>query len=214
MKEDVLFDIVLNASSISISDIVNKCMNEPLVYWEIEQILSAYDRKKRFELFIALNDSVLHNDKFLAFKAFREAYCSSDNIYEKIKSSPICFDLKSFIKNVDNKNGGVKSTMNPTEEKFYDELKNCFTIYRGISVTEHESKDYGVSWSLSKKEAENYLNFSANNINGEGGILSKSINKEDVITIFSVCETLNGDAKNEIIYINHGEQPTFEKINN
>jgi hypothetical protein len=83
------------------------------------------------------------------------------------------------------------------EKKYYNDLPSKFKIYRGISQNEHETKDFGISWSLSEEMAKKYVYFNKNKVEeGKGGVIDTTVEKKDILTIFLVHEDL------EIIYIN------------
>ena len=180
----------------NIVDIHKELLNRKITYEIAQQILYDFDRNKRFEVFIALNDSTLKNDSLLSFRVFREAYCSSDNIFKQIKNSIFTFNLKGYLNNLQNNGFDFINAMYEEERKYYNDLPNNLKIYRGISQIEQDSKDYGISWSLSREMATNYIYYSKNEVeNGNGGIIDIDIEKQNILTVFSV----HGDK--EIIYI-------------
>ena len=180
----------------SITDVHSKCSGESLNYEEAEQFLYAFNlgRDKRFELFIALYDATLKNDPITAFRVFREAYCASDNIYMQINNSQFPFNLKEFLVFTKKQIIDFQNLMYEDEKKYYNELPNSFTIYRGLSEEEHKNENYGISWSLSKEDAEKYIYFDKNKVL-KGGLVSVNINKKDILTVFCV------HGKKEIIYL-------------
>lgn len=172
---------------------------------EYQSILYNTIRNKRFEKFIELYDSDLKNDVNLCFRIFREAYCSTDNIFNQIKNSGSSFDIKKFL--TDNQKNGINFTelMTDKEKEFYKNLPDKLIVYRGAGQDEIESKNYGISWSLSEEEAGRYISFGPNNVdNDKGQILKDEIDKKDIITVFSVYESFNC-FKNEIIHITEGQ---------
>ncbi len=200
----------------SIDDLHKECQNLELDYNQAQSILycTEFPREKRFEIFIALYDATLKNDPNLSFKVFREAYCATDNIYTQVKGNSFSFDLKFFLESIVKCNVDFSSLRSDIENKFYMSLKENFMIYRGISQNEYDSRDFGISWSLTKEEAKKYICFGPNKVKDlEGGILSKEINKNDILTTFSVYENMTDkEPKNEIIYINQGSKPNYEKM--
>lgn len=196
---DNLFEEILNRldrKSMSINDVYNKCLGKNISYNQAEQFFYSTDRSERFELFIALYEASLKNNLQVAFKAFREAYCASDNIYTQIQNSVFDFDIKGFIFFMQKQNVNFLELMYESERKYYDNLPKVFTIYRGMSNAEHESKNYGISWTLSEDTAKKYIYFDKNNVEkGDGGLASIEITKDSVITVFSV------HGVEEIIYL-------------
>jgi hypothetical protein len=198
MTEKLFIEILnkLDHKSMSINDVYNECLGKSVSYNQAEQFFYSTERSKRFELFIALYEASLKNNFQVSFRAFREAYCTSDNIYAQIKNSLFRFDIKGFIFSIQEQNIDFLEFMSDDEKSYYDDLPEVFTIYRGMNNAEYESKNYGVSWSLSKETAEKYIYFDKNNVqNGNGGLANIEVNKSDIITIFSV------HGEKEIIYL-------------
>ena len=54
----------------------------------------------------------------------------------------------------ESKEPGRNYLMNNKERKYLDKLPEQITIYRGMTKVEQESKDFGVSWTLTKERAE------------------------------------------------------------
>lgn len=194
-----LFEEILNKldrKSMSINNVYNECLGKNISYSQAEQFFYSTDRSERFELFIALYEASLKNNPKVAFRAFREAYCASDNIYTQIKRSLFCFDIKSFISSMQKQNINFIEFMSEDEKSYYDNLPEIFTIYRGMSNIEHESQNYGISWTLSEDVAKQYIYFNKNNVQkGNGGLASIQTSKDSIITVFSV------HGAKEIIYL-------------
>ncbi|AZA77190.1 hypothetical protein EG347_06575 [Chryseobacterium sp. G0186] len=179
-----------------IIDIHSIFHNKQITYKEAELILYDFKRHERFEVFIALYEATLKNDLTTAFKVFREAYCASDHIFKQIKNSKSTFDLKMFLNFLKNNRVDFMALMTDREKKYYHDLPDRVTIYRGINEAEHISKNYGISWSLSEDTAMDYIYFDKNEVEkGEGGIIDLTVDKKDILTVFSVHRDL------EIIYI-------------
>jgi hypothetical protein len=198
MNSDLFTEIIdgLQFKAMDILTVHNKCQNTSITRLEAQQFIYSLGREKRFELFIALYNSTLCNDVITAFQVFKEAYCMSDNIYLQIGKSHFPFELKGFLKFLCLKDFDFFSLMSEDEKKYYDNLPDHFTIYRGVCYEEYISQNYGISWSLSKEKAQNYAYFSKNNVeDGSGGLLDNIIEKKDVLTVFNV----QGDY--EIIYL-------------
>lgn len=109
----------------TIIDYHTKYKTEKINYHEAEQLLYDFGRDERFELFIALYDATLKNNPNLAYIIFREAYCSSDNIYKQIENGKIIFNLKNFLNNLETQNFDFYSQMRENK-------KNTMTIYQTI----------------------------------------------------------------------------------
>lgn len=181
---------------------VNKQFHQKEIDYTSAQSL-LYDmtnRKKRFQVFIALYNATLKNNPILAAKVFREAYCVSDNIYNQIKNSKFPFKIKLFLKSIQTQGVNFIDLMNDDEREFYNRLPNHLRIYRGLCEAEYESRDFGISWSISKHEAEQYAYFHQNDVeDGKGRLFHLDIYKDNILTVFSVY-TYN-KIMHEIIYI-------------
>ena len=168
----------------------------------LQHIIYTTKRKERFLKFIELYHSKLKTELELAFKVFKHAYTATDNIFSQIEQSDNKFDLKDFLKDLKNSNIDFIKFMTKEERGFYDSLPNQVKIFRGIHKKEHDTRNYGISWTLSESEAENYVNFKPNMVEKDKGrIISCTIDKNKILTVFSVYEDLNKPPKNEIIYV-------------
>ncbi|AVR44790.1 hypothetical protein C7S20_05640 [Christiangramia fulva] len=122
----------------------------------------------------------------------RTAYECADGIFiyrEEVR--------ESFIKNEPEKS----SLMSAYEKRYLKSLGPIVQIYRGMTKTEAESGDFGVSWTLSLKKAEAFA-FEYSRVHGtpeERIVLSLDIKVSDVIAYFSGSER-------EIIYIHNPEE--------
>lgn len=114
---------------------------------------SSFDR---FKTFLEIKD--LLNDKDY-WKILSEAYTGSDNLYhlkEEVK--------EAFLED----RPYQKHLMNKEDLKVYKSLPERLIIYRGMTIEELQSKNFGVSWTLSKERAEFFAytygrNFSTDN---------------------------------------------------
>ena len=156
-----------------------------------EIILYDLSREIRFKAFLVLYYATLNENLDLTFKVFREAYCASDNIFRQIqeynKDYETKFHLKTFLRSLKDKGVDFINLLSPEEKEEYNKLPDKFKLYRGMNNDEYESNDYGISWSLEKKEAEKYVYFDKNNVSqGKGGVLEAEIQKKDVLAVFLV----------------------------
>lgn len=114
---------------------------------------SSFDR---FKTFLEIKD--LLNDKDY-WKILSDAYTGSDNLY-RLKA-----EVKaSFLEDRPYK----EYLMKEEDRKVFKSLPEKLKIYRGMTVEEYESGDFGVSWTLSKERAEFFAytygrNFSTDN---------------------------------------------------
>lgn len=186
----------LASKNVTIKELHAKCVSRNISDQQAQQFLYEVGRDDRFELFIALYDATLKNNPLTAFKAFKEAYCTSDNIHSQITKSQFAFDRKEFLNFVKRSGVDFLGLMSVEEKAYYDALPDQFRIYRGVSDQEYKSKDYGISWSISEGYAKNYIYFSKNNVaKGEGGLIDLFIDKNDVLSVFFDGRDM------EIIYI-------------
>jgi len=75
------------------------------------------------------------------------AYSGTDNLYQ----------YKEFLEIVlwENEERPFREYfMSKSERNYFKKLPKMITIYRGMTVAEFESGDFGLSWTLSKKVAE------------------------------------------------------------
>lgn len=115
------------------------------------------------------------------------AYTSSDNIHLQL---PYLFLKKLFLTDRQNR----ELLMSETERTYLESLPESVKIYRGCSLKEKNKKEFGISWTLSKKRAEFYTIFYRNGVK-DGVLIEKEINKKDIIAYFSDRD------EQEIIYI-------------
>ena len=177
----------IESGTMSMDDIYNRCYKQNLSYGEAEQFFYSTSRDKRFELFIVLYHAALKNNNEECCKAFREAYCSSDNIFEQINQSSYDFDLKHFLFSLKNQGFDFKKMMTQDEKDYYNLLPEEIDIYRGMCDAEYQSCQYGISWSLSEETAKKYIYFDKNKVeSGKGGLAHIKISKNEILTVFSV----------------------------
>lgn len=142
----------------------------------------------RFETFLEI-EKLLNNDLYAY--ALITAFDSSDNTYmwrKKVK--------ESFIK----VNAHHSSIMNKKELETLESLPETLTIYRGMTIKEKDSGDYGVAWTLDKKVAEFFAfhyerNHSAHHL--EKTVHSLRVAKKDII---AYCNERN---EKTIFYVHH-----------
>lgn len=143
-------------------------------------------RTSRMEMFILLlNESKnLKSDYKIAYRLFREAYIMTDNIHEQVTRSPYGFDLKVYIKELE-QNLGNRPFLDDEETAFLKSLKFPLTVYRGMSDDEKESGDFGISWTTDKDYAEKYVYYCKNNNSKDyGWIAETQITEDDVFAIW------------------------------
>ena len=164
-------------------------------------ILILSDSHSRFGWFLWLLNNGIFNKVSDEQKTFIEAYKTSDNIHLQIKKyleceevddeSPINY-LKMYLKHLSS--CGINNFMSSYERRYYKRLPEKITIYRGISVSEYESGNYGISWTLSKKKADFFSTYKRNGVE-KGITVKKYVRKKDIIAYISSRN------EKEILYI-------------
>jgi hypothetical protein len=155
---------------------------------QVNSFLFGYgiDHSNRLQAFFTISKWL---NKRNYWYALRSAYEMSDNL----------FDHKDSIKNAFLKQEPCRNfLMTKAERKFVKQLPERIVIYRGMSLKELRTKDYGVSWTLKKEQAEYFAYTYPRNFNTahlKKTVHKLEINKKDVIAF------LEGREEYEIIYI-------------
>ncbi|MCQ2077804.1 MAG: hypothetical protein MJZ20_12400 [Bacteroidaceae bacterium] len=147
-------------------------------------------RSLRFKLFLIMYEysKNMKTNSDLAYYVFREAYIMSDNIYRQIKEENSRWDNIIFLKNLGNQTFFINHMQMLDEESFniFQQLPERVIIYRGMSFRERFSKSLGISWTINKTEAEQYVFYKKNNSKWLGWVAECSISKFDIITIVGI----------------------------
>jgi len=142
----------------------------------------------KFQAFLAIS-KILKGK--LYWYALKEAFTMSDNLYN------YRVDLKEvFLCKEPNR----EYLMNKKERDFLAKLPEQITIYRGMTLQEKESNNFGISWTLDKNIAvffanEYQRNYSTNYL--QKTIHELTINKNELIAFF------NERKEKEVIYISN-----------
>jgi len=96
--------------------------------------------------------------------------------------------------------------MSIEELEYINNLPNEFPIFRGMSVKEYNSGDFGVSWTL-KKEVEEYFAFKYGR-NFSTKHLPKTVHKIN-IKKSKIIASLGERKEFELIYIHPVRSPAF-----
>jgi hypothetical protein len=149
----------------------------------------------KFQAFLAIKPLL---EGKLYWYALRETYDSSDDLYEYRADVKFAFESdepkKEFL-------------MNKSERRFLKGLPEKIRIYRGMTVTEKQSNDFGISWTLKKEEAEFFINDYQRNYatrHEKKCIHELAISKKDVVAFFNDREEF------EIIYIHQSIREKWE----
>lgn len=163
------------------SDIKDHKLTEDDIY----SILMWADSFSRMQAFLLFKDQI--EDSVLYWKALREAYQNSDNLYQLKHEIIKCF--LSIRPHKDH-------LMNKDELALLSSLPNKVKIFRGMTVSEADSKEYGISWTLDKKVAEFFaFTYGRNHDTADQNktVVSVDIQKKQIQALF------NGRNENEII---------------
>lgn len=140
---------------------INHNFGQQLIYADAE---CPNSRQRRMLLFdIMLHESTnLMTDWVTAYYLLKEAYIMTDNIYAQLCLSPYSFNLKDFLRLLQQK-VNVEQLMEQEEKDYLNALSFPLKIYRGMCNAEANSKNFGISWTDSKDYASNYVFYSKNN---------------------------------------------------
>ena len=158
---------------------INLNFGQQLIYADVE---CSNSRQRRMLLFdIMLHESAnLMTEWVTTYYLLKEAYIMTDNIYAQLCLSPYSFNLKDFLRLLQQK-VNVEQLMEQEEKDYLNALSFPLKIYRGMCNAEADSKNYGISWTDSKDYASNYVFYSKNNNqNNTGAIVEMVIEKKDV----------------------------------
>jgi hypothetical protein len=111
---------------------------------KVSELLIMADSFNLFGVFLQNYDSFTDKEFWYGFAY---AYTCSDNL----------FQYKEWIKLLllENERRPFREyCMTPYERRVFRNLPQTLTVYRGMTVAEFESRDFGISWTLSKRTAE------------------------------------------------------------
>ena len=146
---------------------------------------------------LLLNETAnLRDDAQLAYYLLKEAYIMTDNIYGQLKKTTYDFALEDYLENLENELPNRNSDELTDEEKYiYDGFPKKITVYRGMCDEEKKSGQFGVSWTLNKDDALNYIFYKKNEVRGEiGWCANMEIDKSEIFAVWGVK-----DDKKEIV---------------
>ena len=146
---------------------------------------------------LLLNETAnLRDDAQLAYYLLKEAYIMTDNIYGQLKKTTYDFALEDYLENLENELPNRNSDELTDEEKYiYDGFPKKITVYRGMCDEEKKSGQFGVSWTLNKDDALNYIFYKKNEVRGDiGWCANMEIDKSEIFAVWGVK-----DDKKEIV---------------
>lgn len=146
---------------------------------------------------LLLNETAnLRDDAQLAYYLLKEAYIMTDNIYGQLKKTTYDFALEDYLENLENELPNRNSDELTDEEKYiYDGFPKKITVYRGMCDEKKKSGQFGVSWTLNKDDALNYIFYKKNEVRGDiGWCANMEIDKSEIFAVWGVK-----DDKKEIV---------------
>lgn len=158
----------------------------------IQLIYSGYSNGRPFRMLmfvLLLNETAnLRDDAQLAYHLLKEAYIMTDNIYGQLKKTTYDFALEDYIENLGNELPNRNSDELTDEEKYiYDGLPQKVTVYRGMCDEEKQSGQFGISWTLDKNDALNYIFYKKNEVKGDiGWCANMEIDKSEIFAVWGV----------------------------
>lgn len=169
---------------------------QQLIYADV---MCRNNRQRRMLLFdIMLHESAnLMTDWVTTYHLLREAYIMTDNIYAQLCLSPYSFNLKDFLRLLQQK-VDVEQLMEQEEKDYLNALFFPLKIYRGMCNAESESENFGISWTDSEDYASNYVFYSKNNNQDKDGMIAEMvIERKDIFAAWGA----KGKKKELIILI-------------
>jgi hypothetical protein len=139
------------------------------------------------------------SDKIVQFMKLQN-YFTDEEYWDNLKGCYVLQDYQSvnfemlnalFSSNRPQK----KFIMDEDEWEIFDSLPESFTIYRGMSVSEYNSKEFRFSWTLNESIAKKFAERAKMLYDVETTTHSIQVNKKDVLAYF------NGREEEEIIYL-------------
>lgn len=139
-----------------------------------------------FQVFLSLKPILKGK---LYWETLREAYTMSDNLYN------YRYDLRAaFMSEEENRD----SLMSKREIKILNNLPDKVKIYRGVTIDEIESNDFGLSWSLNREVAEFFAFKYRRNYDTSSSlktVIELEVDKNEIIAYF------HDRGEEEIIYL-------------
>lgn len=119
---------------------INLNFGQQLIYADVE---CSNSRQRRMLLFdIMLHESAnLMTDWVTTYYLLKEAYIMTDNIYAQLCLSPYSFNLKDFLRLLQQK-VNVEQLMEQEEKDYLNALSFPLKIYRGMCNAEADSPYY------------------------------------------------------------------------
>ena len=169
-------------------------------------------RPYRMLMFVLLlnESSNLKNDVKLAYHLLKEAYLMTDNIYGQLKNTTYPFVLADYLTEIEaalpNRN---RDELHEEESAIYDSLPARVKVYRGLCDDEKKNGQFGISWTLDKDYALNYVFYKKNEVKGTVGWRAEmEIDKNDFFAVWGVV----GKGKEIVINPTKCKNVEFTKV--
>ena len=166
----------------------------------LEQYFKKYDIGYQKQLIWCSSE-----DRFEKFYGLKDKFIAKGNYWETLaKNYRLCnntYRFKQELKEVFSINvPGKEILLSGKAKEILDNLPEQVTIYRGMSVAENETGDYGISWTLDKKVAEKFAFDYIHNYDTNG---QEHIVKEIVIEKSKIVAYFDERNEQEVIYIHN-----------
>ena len=158
----------------------------------IQLVYSGYSNGRPFRMLmfvLLLNETAnLRDDAQLAYHLLKEAYVMTDNIYGQLKKTTYDFALEDYLENLENELPNRNSDELTDEEKYiYEVLPQKVTVYRGMCDEEKQSRQFGISWTMDKNDALDYVFYKKNEVIGDiGWCANMEIDKSEIFAVWGV----------------------------
>ena len=158
----------------------------------IQLMYSGYSNGRPFRMLmfvLLLNETAnLRDDAQLAYHLLKEAYIMTDNIYGQLKKTTYDFALEDYLENLENELPNRNSDELTDEEKYiYEGLPQKVTVYRGMCDEEKQSRQFGISWTMDKNNALDYVFYKKNEVIGDiGWCANMEIDKSEIFAVWGV----------------------------
>lgn len=169
-------------------------------------------RPYRMLMFVLLlNESAnLKNDVKLAYHLLKEAYLMTDNIYWQLKNTTYLFVLVDYLTEIEyalpNRN---PDELHEEERAIYERLPARVKVYRGMCDDEKKNGQLGISWTLDKDYALNYVFYKKNEVKGSVGWRAEmEIDKNDIFAVWGVV----GERKEIVIIPTKCKDVDYTKV--
>ena len=185
--QSIIDSQIQDTGTVYINDLICRVNDRVLSYDEALDVLAWANSFERIPAFLKLRDQV--KDPASYWRLLAGTYQMSDNLFQWRDEIRECFLSEKPFR---------EQLMEQDEKQLLSSLPDHLTIYRGMTVTEANSGNYGISWTLSREIAEFFAYEYWRNIdtnNEQKTVVSKQIRRDQIIALF------NSRNEKEVIYI-------------